>query len=79
MFNFFFNGEVASCRNGDGEMVLRQVATAICPCSINVYSCGDKNKIYPLHINNNEKSDHYDLVFRLIYSLLTLLSSVVKI
>ncbi|XP_060859920.1 uncharacterized protein LOC132937114 [Metopolophium dirhodum] len=31
--------------------------------SVNVYSCDDKNQIYPLHINNNEKSDHYDLFF----------------
>lgn len=31
--------------------------------SINVYSCDDKNQIYPLHINNNEKSDHYDFFF----------------
>ncbi|KAE9522375.1 hypothetical protein AGLY_017206 [Aphis glycines] len=28
--------------------------------SVNVYSCDDKNQIYPLHVSNKEKSDHFD-------------------
>jgi len=34
--------------------------------SVNVYSCGDKNQIYPLHVNK-EKSDHFDLFFSQMY------------
>jgi len=28
-----------------------------------MYNCDDKNQIYPLHVSNEEKSDHFDLFF----------------
>ncbi|KAF0759253.1 Uncharacterized protein FWK35_00009780 [Aphis craccivora] len=29
-----------------------------------MYNCDDKNQIYPLHVSNEEKSDHFDLLQR---------------
>jgi len=37
--------------------------------SINVYSIDDKNMIYPIKVTNNEKHNHFDLMYKIIIHL----------